>query len=197
MKDIIRNKKGQGDVEKVIASVFALFFLIIFLTAIIPLFSSIGGGNDKQAEIDKLNSKISEQNSVINSKDVKISELEGIVSSANKTLSEKENLISNLTGQLTEKDFIITNLTEQLKYYGEKEYLQEINNNYYSISNFFEKIENQFFPIKVSISLISITLFAMIFKVFGLGKWFRKIYEKVRKKENKIEKLEKHELPEI
>ncbi|MEK6888811.1 MAG: hypothetical protein AABW80_01755 [Nanoarchaeota archaeon] len=182
------NNKGQSmDFEKIIASIFAIFFLIIFFSAMIPIFSSLNGGNEKQAEIDKLNTKASELNGIINLKEVRISELEGIILSANKTLSEKENIIANLTGQLTEKDFVIENLTEQLKYYGEKQYLQDINNNYYNISNYFEKIENQFFPIKISISLISITLFALIIKVFGLGRWIKEVYNRFRKKESNTE----------
>ena len=34
--------------------------------------------------------------------------------------------------KLSEKDLVIQNLTEQLNYFSEKEYLQEINNNYYN-----------------------------------------------------------------
>jgi len=48
------NKKGQNDVEKIIGGIIALFFLIIFLSAMVPVFQSLTGQNDKQNEINRL-----------------------------------------------------------------------------------------------------------------------------------------------
>ena len=181
---------GDGDIQGIIGAVLAILFLVVFVSAMIPVFNSLNGCTDKQNEIDKLNKQNSDLNQLISSKDIEISGLKAVIDSTNKTLTEKESIISNLTGQLTEKDIVIANLTTQLSYYQEKKYLQEISNNYYNISNYFEKIENKFFPIEVSISLISITLFAIILKEFAVLSWLkRKFWKKESKKdenENKV-----------
>lgn len=177
------NKKGQEDIGKIIGGIFAILIFIVFLSALIPIFNSLNGNDDKQKEIDSLKNQISSLNQEIVNREVKISELQSNLDSIDKTLNEKDLMISNLTGQINEKDRAIQNLTDELSYLNEKEYLHDINNNYYAISNYFEKIENKFFPIEISISLISITLFAVILKEFGLWTLIIKFFRKKRNKD--------------
>lgn len=162
------NKKAQTNFEGILGSIFALIFLIISLSAVVPLLFSLGDSDGKQGEIDELNNKINELTSIAAAKDIKISQLEGVINARDNTLDEKDRTISDLTGQLKNKDQIIENLTKEISFYTEKTYLQEITNNYHNISNYFEKVENKFFPITVSISLISLTLFALILKDFSV-----------------------------
>jgi len=187
MTKIDANKKGQGDIEKIIASVFSLFFIIIFFSALIPLFNSLG--NTHQNEINNLNNQISTLNQKLSEKEIQISQLQSIINSVNNTITQKDQTISNLTGQLKQKKMVIKNLTNELSYLQEKRYLQEINNNYYNISNQFQKIENQFFPISISISLISVTLIALIIKEFTLIQFFKRLLKKLFRKRDKKEEL--------
>lgn len=175
----------MGDFEGIVGSIIALIFIGIVLSAIIPAIVSISG-NDKQSEINKLNEQISDLQGEINSKNIQIDQLQSKISAMDQNITEKDNRISDLTGQLGQKDLIITDLNSQLNYYSEKEYLREINNNYYSISNYFEKIENKFFPIEISISLISLTLFAFIVKEFALINWFKNLWQRIKKKKEGI-----------
>lgn len=181
------NKRGQS-IEKIIGGIFSIIVLIIFISAIIPLFASLNGSDEKQKEIDSLKNQISGLNQELSNKDIRISEIQANLDATGKTLNEKDLIISNLSGQLTEKDKQIQNLTEELTYLNEKGYLQDISNNYYTISNYFEKIENRFFPIEVSISLISITLFAVILKEFGLWSWIIKYLKKKKEKNGTTDK---------
>lgn len=180
----LKFKMRNNDFQGIIGVIIAIFFLIIFVSTMIPIFGSINGCDSKQKEINDLNGKIVELNQLSASKDIKISELQAIVTSNNKTLSEQDKEISNLTGRLKERELIIANLTNQLNYFTEKKYLQEISNNYYNISNYFERIENKFFPIEVSISLISITILGLIIKEFALLTWFKSLWKRFKNKEN-------------
>jgi SMC interacting uncharacterized protein involved in chromosome segregation len=177
------DKKGQSNIEGIIGAVLSFVFLIIFLSALIPMFNSLNGCEDKQTEIETLNNKINELNQLLDGKEVEISELNSTIDSIGDSLGEKDELISNLTGQLKEKEQIIKNLNEELSYFQEKKYLQEINNNYFTISNYFERIENKFFPISISISLISITLFALILKEFAVISFFKRLIARKKQKE--------------
>ncbi|HIJ02660.1 TPA: hypothetical protein HA363_08460 [Candidatus Woesearchaeota archaeon] len=175
------------DFEGLIGLIIVVPIILIFLGAMIPLFQNIDG---RQDDINKLNNQIGQLKSDINSKEVSISELQSKLQSMDATVGEKDNMIANLSGQIEKKNQEIQNLTEQLKYYAEKEYLQDINNNYYTISNYFEFIQNQFFPIKVSISLLSITLLGLVLKVFHVHKFIINSYKKIMHKETHNTKIE-------
>jgi septal ring factor EnvC (AmiA/AmiB activator) len=177
-----QNKKGQSEIQAIIGGIISIFFIIIFLSAMIPVFQSITGADDKQTEINKLNTKISEFEQIINNKEVEISQLRGILESLNSTIEEKDNIISNLSGQLTEKENQIQNLSNELNNFKEREYLPTINNNYYSILNYVERIENKFYTINLAIGLISLTLFGMVIKMFGLDVTIKLLWRKIKKK---------------
>lgn len=180
-----KSKKGQAEIQAIIGGIISIFFLIIFMSAMIPVFQSSTGANDKQTEINKLNTKISELEQTINNKQIEISQLKGILESLNSTLEEKDNIISNLSGQLTEKENQIQNLSNELSNFKEREYLPTINNNYYNILNYIEKIENKFYTINLAIGLISLTLFGMVIKMFGLDVTIKLLLKKIRKKKVK------------
>jgi len=175
------------DFEGLIGLIIVVPIILIFLGAMIPLFQNIDG---RQDEINNLNSQITQLKSEIASKEVSISEFQSKLQSMDATVGEKENMIANLSGEIERRNQEINNLTEQLKYYDEKEYLQDINNNYYTISTYFEHIENQFFPIKLSISLLSITLLGLVFKVFHVHKFIINSYKKITHKETHNTKIE-------
>lgn len=179
------NKRAQSNIEGIIGSIFAIVFLILFVSAMIPVFNSLNGNNEKQQEIDKLNSQIGVLNQELSNKDSQIVGLQATIDSFNGTLNEKDKLISNLSSQILEDNITIQNLSYELSYLKDRAYLQEINNNYYNISNYFEKIEKKFFPIEISISLISVTILGLIIKEFALIAWFKSLYSRVRDKRNK------------
>jgi hypothetical protein len=180
------DKIGQTeDIGRIFAAIISFFILIVFISAIIPIFGSLSGGNDKQAEINNLNLKVNELNQVISSKDVELSQLKSIIDSTNKNLTEKDSIISNLTSQIIEKQLVIENLTLELTSLKEKKYLQEINNQYYNISNYFERIENKFFPIEVSISVISAALLSVLIKEFALISWFKRLWGRFKNGEER------------
>ena len=104
-----------------------------------------------------------------------------MILSINTTLGEKDGKIADLTGKLSKKSLKIKNLTDELDFYKEKQYIQEINNQYYDISNYFEKIENKFFPIEISISILSLALLSVIIKVFNLHLLIRRIFRRKNK----------------
>ncbi len=176
------NKRGQSEIQAIIGGIIAVFFLIIFISAIIPVFQSLTGTDEKQAEINKLlneNAVIKQQ---LADKEVEISQLRALLESLNSTIGEKEAIISNLTGQITEKEKEIQDLSQELEGYKEKEYLPTINNNYYNILNYVERIENKFYTINLAISLISLTLFGMVIKMFGLDIAIKLLWKRLRKK---------------
>jgi len=182
------NKKGQSvDIEKIIGSIFALFFLIIFLSAMIPVFNSLTGQEDKQTEINKLSNRITELEQELVNKNVEISQLSSLLESLNSTIEEKDILLSNLTGQLTEKEKEVQDLSKELGNYKEKEYLPTINNNYYNILNYIEKIENKFYTINLAISLISLTLAGIMIKLFGLDVTIKLFFKKFKRKKKREE----------
>ena len=180
-----------NDIEGIIGTILGFFVLIIVLGAMIPVFNSLTGSDNKQREVDSLNQKIAQLNAELEIKNSEIAGLKSIILATNKTLTEKDNLISNLTITIQEKDLIIENLKNELEYFEEKGYIQDIHNNYYNISNYFEKIEKQFFPIHLSISLISITLFAIILKEFAVISFLKRVRKRLssRKEEKKLPPL--------
>ena len=111
-----------------------------------------------------------------------------MLGSLNSTIGEKDTIFSNLTGQITEKEKEIQDLSQELESYKEKEYLPTINNNYYSILNYVERIENKFYTINLAIGLISLTLFGMVIKMFGLDVTIKLFLQKVRKKKREEDK---------
>lgn len=179
------NKKGQSEIQAIIGGIISIFFIIIFLSAMIPVFQSLTGADDKQAEITKLNNRISELEQTISSKQIEISQLKGILESLNSTIEEKDNIISNLSGKLTEKENQIQNLSNELNNFKEREYLPTINNNYYSILNYVERIENKFYTINLAIGLISLTLFGLVIKIFRLDVTIKLLWRKIKKKKVK------------
>ena len=176
------NKKGQAEIQAIIGGIISIFFIIIFLSAMIPVFQSLTGADEKQAEISKLNSRISELQQTLNNKEVELSQLRAFLNSLNSTIEEKDNIISNLTGQLAENENEIQNLSNELKNFKEREYLPTINNNYFNILNYVERIENKFYTINLAIGLISLTLFGMVIKMFGLDVTIKLLWRKIRKK---------------
>lgn len=182
------NKKGQYDnIGKIIGAIIALFFLIIFFTAMIPVFQSITGQDEKQTEINKLNGRIVELEQELSNKDIEISQLKGLLESLGSTIEEKDTLISNLTGQITEKENEINELSDELENYREKEYLPMINNNYYNILNYVERIENKFYTINLAIGLISLTLAGMFIKLSGLDATIKLFFRKFKRKKEQEE----------
>ena len=177
------NKKGQAEIQAIIGGIVAILFLIIFITAMTPVFQSLMGADQKQAEINKLTTENTALKQQIANNEVELSQLRGLLESLNSTIGEKDTIISNLTGQITEKEKEIQELSQELKGYKEKEYLPTINNNYYSILNYVERIENKFYTINLAISLISLTLFGMVIKMFGLDVTIKLLWKKLRKKE--------------
>jgi septal ring factor EnvC (AmiA/AmiB activator) len=184
------NKKGE-DINSIIGGIFALFFLIIFFSAMIPVFHTLTGQDEKQGEINNLNEKIINLEQEINNKSIEISELNSLLNSFNSTIGEKDNLLSNLSGQLTEKEKQIEELSTELEKYKEKEYLPIINNNYYNILNYVEKIENKFYTINLTIGLISLTIVGIVIKLFGLDITIKLFLSKFKK--NKLPSLDKDE----
>ena len=184
------DKKGQADdIGKIIGSIIAIFFMIIFFTAMIPIFQSLSGQDDKQAEINELNSKVVGLEQEIANKNIKISELRSLLDSLDSTIGEKDAIISNLSGQLTDKENQILELSQELKNYREKEYLPTINNNYYNILNYVERIENKFYTINLAIGLISLTLTGIVIKLFGLDVTIKLFFKKFKRK-NKLPDLD-------
>lgn len=180
------HQKGQADgIGKIIGGIIAIFFMIIFLTAMAPIFQSLSGQDDKQAEINKLNNKILELEQEIANKNIEIAELRSLLDSLGSTIGEKDAIISNLSGQLTDKENQINLLSEELTNYREKEYLPTINNNYYNILNYVERIENKFYTINLAIGLISLTLTGIAIKLFGLDATIKLFFRKFRRK-NKL-----------
>jgi len=189
----MENKKGQSDdIGKIIGGIMAIFFMIIFFTAMIPLFQSLSGQDGKQAEINELNNKIIGLEQEIANKNIEISKLRGLLDSLNSTIGEKDAIISNLSGQLTEKENQFNLLSRELENYREKEYLPTINNNYYNILNHVERIENKFYTINLAIGLISLTLTGIVIKLFGLDVTFKIFFKWIRKK-NKVIGLEEND----
>jgi len=176
------SKKGQTEIQTIIGSIISIFFLIVFISAMIPVFQSITGADEKQAEINKLTTENTALKQQLANKEVELSQLRAILESLNSTIGEKDTIISNLTGQITEKEKQIQDLSQELAGYKEKEYLPTINNNYYSILNYVERIENKFYTINLAISLISLTLFGMVIKMFGLDVTIKLLWKKLRKK---------------
>ena len=176
------NKKGQAEIQAIIGGIVAIFFLIIFFSAMIPVFQSLTGADDKQAEISRLTNENTALKQELSNKEVEISQLRALLESLNSTIGEKDILISNLTGQITEKKKEIQDLSQELEGYKEKEYLPTINNNYYNILNHVERIENKFYTINLAIGLISLTLFGMVIKMFGLDVTLKLFWKKIRKK---------------
>lgn len=176
------NKKGQSEIQAIIGGILSLFFVIIFISAIIPVFKSITGQDDLQNEINNLNNQNAQLRQEIDNKNIKVSQLRSLLESLNSTIEEKDDLIFNLSGQLTEKEKQIENLTNELKGYQEKEYLPLINNNYYNILNYVEKIENRFYIVNLSIGLISITLLGIVIKLFGLDISLKLFFRKFKKR---------------
>ena len=176
------NKKGQAEIQTIIGGIFAIFFLIIFVSAMIPVFQSLTGADQKQAEISRLTDENTALKQQLANKEVEISQLQAVLESLNSTLGEKDTIISNLTGQITEKEKEIQDLSQELANYKEREYLPTINNNYYSILNYVERIENKFYTINLAIGLISLTLFGMVIKIFGLDTTIKIFWRKIRKK---------------
>ena len=179
------NKKGQAEIQAIIGGIVAIFFLIIFFSAMIPVFQSLTGADDKQAEISRLTNENTAFKQELSNKEVEISQLRALLASLNSTIGEKDTLISNLTGQITEKEKEIQDLSQELEGYKEREYLPTINNNYYSILNYVERIENKFYTINLAISLMSMTLFGMVIKMFGLDVTIKLMWRKIRRKEEK------------
>lgn len=177
------NNIGQQDIEKIIGGIIAVFFIIIFFSAMIPVFQSLTGQNEKQDEINKLNAKITSLEQELASKNVEISQLQGLLGSLNSTIGERDTIISNLTGQLTEKENKIIELSQELEGYREKEYLPMINNNYYNILNYVERIENKFYTINLAIGLISLTLTGIVIKLFGLDVALKLFFKKFKRKD--------------
>ncbi|MBS3133862.1 hypothetical protein J4214_01365, partial [Candidatus Woesearchaeota archaeon] len=48
------NKNGQAEIQTIIGSIVSIFILIVFISAMVPVFQSLTGTDDKQAEINKL-----------------------------------------------------------------------------------------------------------------------------------------------
>ena len=48
------NKKGQAEIQAIIGAIISIFILIIFVSAMIPVFQSLTGADQKQSEINKL-----------------------------------------------------------------------------------------------------------------------------------------------
>ena len=182
------NKKGQAEIQAIIGGIVAIFFLIIFFSAMIPVFQSLTGADDKQAEISRLTNENTALKQELSNKEVEISKLRALLESLNSTIGEKDTLISNLTGQITEKEKEIQDLSQELEGYKEKEYLPTINNNYYNILNYVERIENKFYTINLAISLISLTLFGMVIKMFGLDVIIKLLWKKLRRKKTEEDK---------
>jgi len=177
------HRKAQAEIQTVIGGIISIFFLIIFITAMIPVFQSLTGTDQKQAEINKLTDENTALKQQLANKEVELSQLRGFLESLNSTIEEKDGIIANLTGQITEKEKQINDLQEELKSYQEREYLPAINNNYYNILNYVERIENKFYTINLAIGLISLTLFGMVIKMFGLDVSIKILWRKLRKKE--------------
>ncbi|MBN2422462.1 hypothetical protein JXB41_04505 [Candidatus Woesearchaeota archaeon] len=176
------NKKSQADIDSIIGGIFSILLLIIFISAIIPVFQSLTGGEDKQAEINKLSEENNELKQQLMNKEVEISQLRALLESLNSTIDDKDNIISNLTGQINEIEKKKQNLIKELEGYNERDYLPTINNNYYNILNYVERIENKFYTINLAIGLVSITLFGMVIKMFGLDVTIKLLWSKIRKK---------------
>ena len=182
------NKKGQAEIQAIIGGIVAILFLIIFISAMIPVFQSLTGADEKQAEINKLTNENTALKQQLANKEVEISQLRALLESFNSTIGEKDTLIANLTGQITEKEKEIQDLSQELGSYREKEYLPTINNNYYNILNYVERIENKFYTINLAIGLISLTLFGMVIKMFGLDVTIKLLWKKLRKKKTEEDK---------
>ena len=182
------NKKGQAEVKAIIGGVISIFILLIFISAMIPVFQSLTGADEKQAEINKLTNENTALKQELSNKEVEISQLRALLGSLNSTIGEKDTIFSNLTGQITEKEKEIQDLSQELESYKEKEYLPTINNNYYSILNYVERIENKFYTINLAIGLISLTLFGMVIKMFGLDVTIKLLWKKLRKKKTEEDK---------
>jgi hypothetical protein len=184
---------GDFDAKEIIGAIFGIILIIgIVIPMISLIFNVMNQSDSKQQEINGLKSQIGLLQQESANKDIKINELTTTLSSINNTMSEKDGIISNLSGTISQKDIIIQNLTYELSFYKEKEYLTQINNNFYNISNYFERIENKFFPIEISLSLISITLLTIIIKIFSLHIFIRKVWIKITKKEQTTTKMEVH-----
>ncbi|MBU0459663.1 MAG: hypothetical protein KKH52_05015 [Nanoarchaeota archaeon] len=174
------NKKGQAEIQAVIGGIISILIIIVFISAMIPVFQSLTGADQKQAEINKLvneNTALKQELSIM---DVKVSQLNAFLDSLNSTIGEKDTIISNITGQLTEKEKEMSDLSKELESYKEKEYLPSINNNYYNILNYVERIENKFYTINLAISLISLTLLGIVVKIFGLDVTIKLMLKKLR-----------------
>ena len=181
------NKKGQAEIQAIIGGIFAIFFLIIFFSAMIPVFQSLTGADQKQTEINKLTGENTALKQQVANNEVELSQLRALLESLNSTIGEKDKVISNLTGQITEKENQIQNLSNELQNFKEREYLPTITNNYYNILNYVERIENKFYTINLAISLISLTLFGMVIKMFELNITITLLWKKLRKKKIEVE----------
>ena len=179
------NRKGQAEIQAIIGGIISILFLVVFLSAMIPVFQSLTGADQKQAEINKLTDENVALKQQLANREVELSQLRGFLESLNSTIEEKDNIIANLTGQITEKEKQIEDLREELTSYQERKYLPTINNNYYNILNYVERIENKFYTINLAIGLISLTLFGMVIKMFGLDITIKLLWKKLRKKEDK------------
>lgn len=176
------NRKGQAEIQAIIGGIISILFLIVFLSAMIPVFQSLTGADQKQAEINKLTDENTVLKQQLANREVELSQLRGFLESLNSTIEEKDNIIANLRGKITEKERQIKDLREELTSYQEREYLPTINNNYYNILNYVERIENKFYTINLAIGLISLTLFGMVIKMFGLDVTIKLLWRKLRKK---------------
>ena len=99
------NKNGQAEIQTIIGSIVSIFILIVFISAMVPVFQSLTGTDDKQAEINKLinentalkqeisNTYHSWRGELINGKKVEYKDILGFCKSAKLEEVEKDNFI--------------------------------------------------------------------------------------------------------
>lgn len=71
--------------------------------------------NEKNRDIENLNSQINEKNGIIDSLNGQINEKNGIIDDLNGQVNEKNNIIDCLNGQVAEKNGIIDDLNNQIQ----------------------------------------------------------------------------------
>jgi hypothetical protein len=181
--------KGFLDIEGIIGTIL---FVIVFLIAISGIFSVI---NTTDSRINEIN-RLKKENDALRTNNLELQKIiaqkDSVILAMDNSIGEKEKTISDLTGNLSDTNQEILRLLDELSYYSEKKYMSEINNNYYNILNNISYIENKFYYINIYLTLLSITLLALIGKMFGIKKLVIKIYKKIVPKEKKTEiKVEK------
>jgi len=180
--------KGFVDFEGIVGTILFVFVLIVIITSV---FSFINTNDSRISEINKLkkeNDNLKGNNLLLQKT---VAQKEAVIKAMNDSIGEKEETISELTGKLEDKNQEVQKLLDDLSYYSEKKYVSEINNNFYNISNSISYIENRFYIINIYITLLSITLLALIGEVFGIRKAVIKIYKKIVHKEHNESKVEK------